>query len=199
MGDADAVEVLGHGTLWFGDAHAVVVEDDEHLAFEHAGVVEPFHGDAVDDRGVADEGDGAAAIGIGIGVVGFVVDLVAACHADGGGDAGAGVSDTELVVMGLAGFWEPGHALAGAEVCEFVEAAGEEFMGVALVADIEEEAVVAEVKDAVHGDGEFDDAEVGGEVAAGTGNLVDDGCANFSRQIFELGDGHIAELGGGCE
>ena len=49
MGDTDAVEVLRHGALWFGDAHPVVVEDDEHLSVQETGVVEAFHCDAVDD------------------------------------------------------------------------------------------------------------------------------------------------------
>lgn len=40
--------------------------DDEELAFECASSVEAFHGDAVDDRGITDDGDGAAALGVGL-------------------------------------------------------------------------------------------------------------------------------------
>ena len=57
LADADALEVLGERALRLADAHAVVVEDDEQLALERAGAVEAFERQAVDDRGVADDGD----------------------------------------------------------------------------------------------------------------------------------------------
>jgi hypothetical protein len=55
------------GALRLADRHAVVVEDHEELALERAGVVEAFHRDAVDDRGVADQRNDAAAVGINLG------------------------------------------------------------------------------------------------------------------------------------
>ena len=55
--DADALEVLAERALRLADAHAVVVEDDQQLPLERAGVVQPFEGQAVDDRRVADDGD----------------------------------------------------------------------------------------------------------------------------------------------
>lgn len=84
VAEAYAVEVLCERALWFGDAHAVVVEDDEHLTFERAGVVESFHGEAVDDGGVADECDDSSSVWVCAWVEGFVVERVSACHADGG-------------------------------------------------------------------------------------------------------------------
>src|SRR5205085_603020 len=75
--DADALEIGRESALGFADAHAVVVEDDEQLAAEGAGVVEAFEGHAVDDGGIADQGDDAA--------IAFFVGI-AAGHADGGGN-----------------------------------------------------------------------------------------------------------------
>ena len=69
----------------------------EELARQRAGVVEAFHGDAVDDRGVADHGDDAPPVGLGLGVERLAGEGVAAGHADGGGDPGAGVPDAEEI------------------------------------------------------------------------------------------------------
>ena len=80
------------------DAHAVVVEDDEQLPLERAGVVEAFECQAVDDGGIADDGDDVAVL---------AQMLIAAGHADGGGDGGAGVADGEEVVGAFAGVGNP--------------------------------------------------------------------------------------------
>ncbi len=78
-------------------------------------------------------------------------------------------------------------------------AAGEQLVGVALMADVKEQAVGAEVKDVVQGDGELDDAEVGREVAAGLGDLVADGLADFRRELDELLDRELFELVGALD
>ena len=44
LADADALEILGERALGMADAHAVVVEDDQHLAFERAGGIEALEG-----------------------------------------------------------------------------------------------------------------------------------------------------------
>ena len=94
--EADAVEVAGHGALGLGDAHAVVVEDHQHLAIERAGVVQSLHGEAVDDAGVAEEGHHAAPVRIVLGER-FASQPVSARHAHRGRDRGAGVSDRCLL------------------------------------------------------------------------------------------------------
>jgi hypothetical protein len=47
-------------------------------------------------------------------------------------------------------------------------------MDVALVADVEDEFIFGGFEDAVESDGEFDDAEIGAEVAAGAGEGGDE-------------------------
>jgi len=59
-------------------------------------------------------------------------------------------------------------------------------MGVALVADVEDEAVAAEVIDAVEGDREFDDAEVAGEVPAVPGDGLGDEGAHLRGEGVEF-------------
>jgi hypothetical protein len=87
--DADALEILAERALRLADAHAVVVEESAKAAFERAGVVETFESQAVDDGGIADDGDDVA---------GLRIDLIAPRHADGGADGGAGMADGEKVV-----------------------------------------------------------------------------------------------------
>jgi hypothetical protein len=89
------------------------------------------------------------------------------------------------------------------EAIEFGIAAGEEFVGIALVADVEEQVVApgsigagADVKNVVEGDGEFDDAEVWRKVPAGLGDLIADGLAHFGGQEGELIDGEFFEISG---
>ena len=98
-------------------------------------------------------------------------DGVGPGHADGGADGGAGVADGEEVVGRFGGGGEAADGAFLAEGGELSSPAGEQLVGVALVADVEEQAVGAlgvgaEVVDVVEGEGELDDAEVAGEVAA---------------------------------
>src|SRR2546421_451233 len=78
---------------------------------------------------------------VGRRVEGLAAQEVAAGHADGGRDPGAGVADAEEVVRGLPGLRKPGHAGPRPQVLEERQAAGEQLVRVALVADVEEQAV----------------------------------------------------------
>jgi hypothetical protein len=59
-------------------------------------------------------------------------------------------------------------------------------MDVALVADVEDEFVFGGFEDPVEGDGEFDDAEVRAEVAAGAGERGDEVLADAVGEEEEL-------------
>ena len=72
-------------------------------------------------------------------------------------------------------------------------------MRIALVADVKEQAIPAEIKDVVHGDGQLDHAEIRGQVATGDGDLIANGLADVGRDLRELGNGELAEVGGRLE
>jgi hypothetical protein len=190
VGDAEVFEVIGEGALGFGDAHGVVVEDDEHLAVEGAGVVEAFEGEAVDDGGIADEGDDARV---------SVEEFIGAGHADGGGDGGAGVTDGEEVIGRFFGVREAADAAFFAEGVEVFVATGQQLVGVALVSHIPEEAVCGEVKDDIHGEDDFDGAEVRCEVSAIGADGGHDGFADFLGDFGEGFEGEFAEVRGGMD
>ena len=63
-----------------------------------------------------------------------------------------------------------------------VAAAGEDFVDVGLVADVEEDFVFRRIEDRVQSDGELDDAEIGAQMAAGFGEGLDQEFADLLRE-----------------
>ena len=86
----DAREVIGQRTDVLGDRHVVVVQDDEHVDVERAGVIQRLEGLAGAHRAVADHRhDAAVASGARGGQR----------HAEGRADRGAGMPDAERVEL----------------------------------------------------------------------------------------------------
>ena len=176
--DAHALEVLREGALRGADAHAVVVEDHEQLPAQRAGVVEAFQRDAVDDRRIADQGDD---------VVFLAQCLVSARHADGGGNGGSRVADGEKVVRRFFRAGEPAHRAFLAQSLKPARPPGQQLVGVGLMPHVKQQpvgavGVGAEFEDVVQGDGQLDDAQVGGQVPAVATDRIDDAAAHLRRQ-----------------
>ena len=140
------------------DRHLVVVEDDEHVGVGDAGVVERLEGHAGRHRAVADDGDDLARLALLLG---------GQRHAERGGDRGRRMADAERVVRALAALGKAGNAAVHAQAVHAGAPAGEHLVRVALVADVPDQPVLRRVEDGVQGDGQFDGAEVGRQVAAG--------------------------------
>ena len=176
MGD-ELVEIGGNGADVFGDAPFVVVENADEAAGGVGEVIEGLEGNAVGQRGVAKNADDvfirAALIARG-------------AHAQRGGKGGAGVARAVAIVLAFGAQGETVQAAGGADGVKTVLAAGEQFVDVALMADVPDEFVVRRGEDVVEGDGQFDDAEVGAEVAAVFGQLGDQFVADFPGQLFQL-------------
>jgi hypothetical protein len=192
-GDADALEVLAERALGLADAHPVVVEDDQQLPLERAGVVEPFERQAVDDRRIADDGDDVAVL---------LQMRIAPRHADGGADGGAGVADGEQVVRRLFRCGEAADAALLAQPIEQRRAAGEHLVRVTLMADVEEQAIGAfgiraEVVDVVQREGQFDDAEVRREVPAVVAHGGEDAVAHLLGERLQLIGRELSKIGRG--
>ncbi len=87
-------------------------------------------------------------------------------HAQGSGKGGAGVACAIAVMVA---FGAQGEAVQAAGLAHGVETstpAGEQLVNVGLVAYVKDEPVSRGVEDVVHGQRQFDDAEVRTEVAA---------------------------------
>ena len=88
------------------------------------------------------------------------------------------------------------EAFVLADRVDLVPAAGEHFVHVALVADIEEQLVLRCIEDAVQGDGEFHYTQIGAEVATGFGKGFDQRLANNFRQHGQLFDIQVLDVSG---
>ena len=148
VADPQPIEVGCNRALRPRDTHAVVIEDDEELSVEGTGVIEPFHRQAIDDAGITDECDGSSTAGI-LWRPTFASQRVAAGHAGGRRDGGAGVTDHEEVVIRFAGIGKSTHAAFLPQFGEHRIAARQQFVRIALMPDIKEQSIVAEVEDAV--------------------------------------------------
>ena len=104
------------------------------------------------------------------------------------------MSYREEIEITFSGFREAGHAAAGAKAIEHSEPAGQEFMGVALVADVKEQPIVSEIEDVVHRDGQFDHAQIRREVSAALPDLVADRPTDLGGQLWETADGDSLEI-----
>ena len=79
---------------------------------------------------------------------------------------------------------------------EAVEPAGEHLVDVALMADIEDELVLRRVEDPVQRDGQFDDAEIRPEMAAGLREDADQFVAHFLRELRQVLFAQRLDIGG---
>ena len=155
--DAHRGEIARNGTDVFGDGHFVVVENDNKIPVEASGIVERLKRQSAGERAVTDDRDGVA-----------VVTL----HRLGVGDAerrrngGAAVTGVEVVIGAFFLFGEAGHAALGTQRIKAVKSAGEQLVGVALVADVPNHTVLWKIKDAVHGDRQLHHTQIRRQMTA---------------------------------
>ena len=141
-----------------GNRHFVVVEDDQQVHVHVARAVQGFKRLSRRHRAVADNGDAAAVA---------AQELVCRRHAQRRADGGGGMPYAERVVFGLAAFGETRQAAVAAHGVHPVFASGEDFVRIALMADIPNQMVFGRVIHIVQGDGQLDRAQIAGEMPAG--------------------------------
>ena len=186
--ETDALEVAGESADVGRDRHAVVVEDDHHRRLQSAGVMERLVSDAAGKRAVADHRDDLAVLPDSLAHRLLQADSVA--------DRGRSVAGAHDVVLGLEDRAEGREALVLADRVEGVLAAGEDLVGIGLVADVPEDLVRGRVEQAVQRDRQLAGAEVGAEVAADLTDRVDDQLADLLRNLLELLVGEPSQVGG---
>ena len=79
-------------------------------------------------------------------------------HAERGGKGGARVTRAVGIVLGFRAEQESVKAFVGADCVDCSGAAGEHFVDVSLVGDVEHELIGWGVENTVHGDAQLDDA-----------------------------------------
>ena len=168
-----------------GDGHLVVVEDHEHAAFEVTGVVQRLERHAGGHGTVTDDGNGVA---------GIATKFSGHSETKGSGDRGGGMGGTEGIIGAFRAFGEAAEAALGAQGADAVAAAGEDFVGIALMADVPDDLVARGIEDGVQGDGEFNDAKTGAKVAAGHRDGRDGFGAEFIGQLAQVAVGQGFEI-----
>jgi len=102
------------------------------------------------------------------------------------GIGGSGMAGPVAVVLALGPEHEAVQAIGLADGVEAILAAGQELVHVGLVADIEDEVVRRRVKDVVHCDRQFDDAQVWANVSARLGHASDQPRTDLLGKPFQL-------------
>ena len=164
-------EIGAHRAGRRGDRHVVVVEDDDQPGVERAGIVHGLIGHAGRHGAVADDGDD---------IVPAALQIARHGHAEAGGDRGRGMRRAERIVFALAALGEAGQAAFLAKRADAVAAAGQDLVRIGLVADVPDQPIFRRVEDVVQGDGQFDDAQPGAEMAAGDRHCIDKLGAQFA-------------------
>ena len=194
MREAQAIEVCRDRTLWFCDAHSVIVENDKELSLERSCIVQPFHCNAIDDRCISNERDGSPTIRL-VDRPTFTVERIAASHTDSSWDCSPCMTNSEEIEIGFAWFWETRHSAALSKSWQKMLSSGQKFMGVALMTDIKEQTVIRKVEDIVHRNSEFDDAEIGSQMSAALGDLLANSVANFGANLDKVGRWKSLQVG----
>src|SRR5438105_31973 len=160
-----------------GDAHAVVVEDDDHAGAHVTDVVKALERHAGRERAVADDRDD---------VVILALEITRDGHALRGGDRGPGVSRAELIVFRLGAHQESRDAAVLPERAEVLPPSGEHLVHVRLVAGIPDELVPRRIEYAMQRYRELDRPEARGDVAAGLLHVLDGEVTDLLTELEQL-------------
>ena len=179
-----AGQVVGEPSDVGRDGHLVVVEYHQQIGVHVGRMVEGFEGHAGTDRPVADNRHHPAGLPARAG---------GHRHAECGADGGAGVAGAEGVVGALGDLGETGDAAPLAQAGHLPAPAGEDLVGIALVAHVPHQPVLWGVVDVVEGDGQLHHPQVGGEMAAGAGDGLDQEGTQLPGQLGEPASGEGAQ------
>ncbi len=181
LGGAQRRQVLGEPARGGGVGPLVVVDDhDEGQVLAGGDVVERLPGHAAGQGPVADDGDRVP--------LAVTRELVGDGDPLGPGQGGRRVGVLDHVVLGLGAGRVAGEPALGAQGREVLPP-GQQFVDIADVSGVVDDRVVRRLEDAVQRDGQLDDAEVGAEVPARPGHLVDQELPDLRRQGGEARGG----------
>ena len=124
------------------------------------------------------------------------LQTVGAREAERSGNGGRTVPRAEGIVFALLASGEARETARDAQRVETVAPSGQQFVNVALMPDVEDDPVVRRVENAVQGEGQFDDAEIRGEVTPRLSDRVDQIFPDLSRKGPDLFFGDPTQVGG---
>ncbi len=175
-------QVAGHCPNRRRNGHFIVVQDDNQPFFQGTGVVHRLIGHACRHRPVTDDRDAIADAGIR-----RTPQIAGDGETQGGADRGRTMRCAEGVIRRFAAFGETGQPVLHPQGADPVTSPGQDFMGIALVADVPDNLVFRCIKDGMQGDGQFDHAQTRAQMPAGDGNRRDGFSAEFIGKAAQFG------------
>ncbi len=176
---ADAIQRLGQAADPRADRHLVVVEHDDQVLLQAAGVVQSLQHDAGTEGPVADDRD---AVPLFLGPQ----QVVRATHAQDATRGAAGVARKEKVVFAFRRVGIPHQSATDADRLEILVASGNQLVRIDLMAGVPDQAIAAEVEGGVQGQGELDHAQIGGEVGRPPRGKAAQGLADLAGQLHQF-------------
>ena len=164
----------------------VVVQDHEQVGLGHARIVHALERQAAGEGAVADDGDHLLRPALQPGRF---------REAECGGNGGGGMPHPEGVVLAFADAGETADPARSAYVPEGLPAAGDDLVGVCLVAYVQHKLVGGGVEHVMHAHDEFDGPEAGGEVSRVAGATLHHVGTDLPAKLFELRDGKALDVG----
>ena len=152
----DAADITGNG-------HLVVVEDDDEIGPERTGIVQRLIRFAAGKRAVSDHGND---------FIVFPFEISCAYQTEPCRKAGRRMSGIEGIIGRFIGLWKARHAAEFAEMIKAVHSAGQQFPGIALMADVKNQFILREVKTTPKSQRQFHRTQVGRQMPAFFGDPV---------------------------
>ena len=168
-----------------GDGHVVVVQNNDKVGLPVSGVVEGLVGHAACQGSVADDGNDLIVLSQKVSGL----DKAQACRHGGGAVAGI-----EGVVFRLPSLGKAADAAVLAQIVKAALASAQDLVGIGLVSHVPDQLVFGKVEDPVHGDGQLDYPQVGGQMASVFAGLLDQKSADLSRQKLQLAVGQLSDV-----
>ena len=186
IGGAQMVEVTCQRTDIFGNGHLVVVQDHDQVV-QMADVVHALVDHTARERTIADDGDDLAR---------FSAQLFGPRNANGQRKSRVAMACNKGVVLALIGVGETRNAVDLTQLRKALFAAGQQFVGVALMSHIKYDLIFGRFQHPMERDRQLDCAEVRGQMTARFGNIIQQKFPNFFAECFHLSAGQLFQITG---
>ena len=179
-------QIVGHLADIFGDRHLVVVQNDDQIV-QLADIVHALVDHAARKGAIAHNDHDLARL---------VFEFFGPGDADGRGQRSAAVPSNESVTVALLRAGKARDTVLAAQLRKTGPAAGQQLVGVALVAYIKQQLVLRKIQHTVQSDRQFHNTQIGGQMAARLGNTFDQELPDFLAQGGHLVCGQIFNFSG---
>ena len=173
-----AADKGGEGPNIGGDAHGIVIEDNNEVPLCMTGLVQTFKGHAGCHGSISNDRDHS-----------IPLPLEGLCGGDpkARGDGGAAVACIKGVVGAFRTLGKATNPPMGPKGLKLVPPAGDQFMGIRLMSHVPNDLISRGIKDIVKGQGQFHHPEAWGQVPTVLGHCLNDGLTNLPGQDLQLG------------